>query len=215
MDDIQIVNDPGTRKAVIYIATGEPCSAVTGKYHCFSMGIYKSADMGRSFQPIGNFNSDYHFDFAHGKFTYKIAVSPVNAGIIFVASSDGLYRTMDGGNTWQLVLADDHPAGCSTPGIWSVTFSPSNPDVVYAGGKYLYRSAASGETGSFAKLNEPEVDGLTAKYTSTGFTDVSFTEVNIGMDVVEGPPAITYTGTFCILFCMGPKVVRPKAMRFF
>ena len=64
-------------------------------------------------------------------------VHPQNADIAFAAvlghafgpnPERGVYRTRDGGRTWQQVLRKDADTGAS-----DVAFDPSNPNVVFAG----------------------------------------------------------------------------------
>ncbi len=149
----------------IYIATGS-----SNKHFPFipSCGIYKSTDLGATFAPVGTFNAQSGgFSFSKQKLTTKIAVNPANANNIFVASSDGLYKTTDGGTTWQIVLTETEPVAnfstlwndSETPGIWSVAFSPNNTNVIYASGLNMYKSTSSGNSGTFSTLTNSIFDG--------------------------------------------------------
>lgn len=128
----------------IYISTG---NTNTGGAALYSCGIYKSTDFGQSFQPISTFNDVFHFNISDRKLTTKIAVSPFNTNLIFVATSDGLYRSTNGGVNWQLVCTEsatgDDPG---MPGIWSVECSRNDPNTIYCSGKDVYRSTDGGAT---------------------------------------------------------------------
>ncbi|HEV2595904.1 MAG TPA: hypothetical protein VGU01_11950 [Sphingomicrobium sp.] len=139
---------------IIYVGTGEGNlrgNVVTGN------GVYKSVDAGKTWQFIGLRDSG-----AIG----RMAVSPTDPNVVFVAAighpfgnnpERGIYRTRDGGKTWQRTLYVNDKTG----GI-DVQISPANPNIVYAGmyevlrqpwmftsggaGSGLYRSDDGGTT---------------------------------------------------------------------
>ena len=93
----------------------------------FGDGVYKSNDAGKSWKHIGLNNAD-----AIG----TIVVHPQNADLVYVASMGkifgannerGLYRTKDGGSTWQQILKYDDSTGCA-----DVKMDPVNPLILYA-----------------------------------------------------------------------------------
>ncbi|MYH49550.1 MAG: glycosyl hydrolase, partial [Gammaproteobacteria bacterium] len=90
-------------------------------------GVYKSVDGGRSFTNMG-LETSRHIG--------MIAVHPDDSRTVFVAAQGplwnaggerGLYRTRDGGESWELVLEIDEHTGVN-----EVYFDPRNPDVMYA-----------------------------------------------------------------------------------
>ena len=139
---------------VIYVGTGEACirgNIVGGN------GVYKSIDAGKTWKFIGL--ADTH---AIG----RLIVDPKNPDVAFVAAlghpfadneERGIFRTRDGGKTWEKVLYKDAKSG----GI-DVTFDPSNSNILFAGlwqarrtpwsmdsggpGSGLYRSIDGGTT---------------------------------------------------------------------
>src|SRR5690606_156857 len=90
-------------------------------------GVYKSTDGGKSFTFVGLPNS---------KHVNKIQIHPTNDDIVLVAATGplfgpggdrGVYRTADGGKTWNRVLHVDDETGAN-----ALVFAESNPNVVFA-----------------------------------------------------------------------------------
>src|SRR4051794_9033074 len=111
----------------LWAGTGE-ANPPGGGLTYFGDGIYKSTDGGAHWTNMGLRDSA-----AIG----RIAVDPTNPDIVFAAASGhiarsvperGLYRTQDGGKTWQRVIA---PANATTGAI-DVAIDPSNHNRVFA-----------------------------------------------------------------------------------
>ena len=109
---------------MIWVGTGEN---VSGRHVAWGDGVYKSLDGGKTWNQMGLKKSEH---------IGKILVDPRNSDVVFVAAEGplwssggerGLYKTMDGGKTWQLTLYIDENTG-----VTDIEFNPSNPDVMYA-----------------------------------------------------------------------------------
>ena len=109
---------------VIYVGTGEACPRGNITY---GDGVYKSLDGGKTWQHMG-LEDTRHIG--------AIIVHPRNPDIVFVAAlghvfgpndERGIYRSADGGKSWQRVLFRDRDSG----GI-DVVFDPHNPSVLFA-----------------------------------------------------------------------------------
>ncbi len=109
---------------VVWVGTGEN---VSGRHVAWGDGVYRSRDGGTSWQQMGLLKSEH---------IGKILIDPRNSEVVFAAAEGplwsaggerGLYKSKDGGQTWQLVLEID-----ANTGVTDVEFSPSNPDVLYA-----------------------------------------------------------------------------------
>jgi photosystem II stability/assembly factor-like uncharacterized protein len=110
--------------SVVYVGTGEACLRGNISH---GDGVYKTLDGGKNWKNIGLKDS---------RAIGKVIVNPKNADIVFVAAlghpfgpntERGIFRTLDGGKTWEKVLYKDENTG----GI-DVAFDPRNPNVVYA-----------------------------------------------------------------------------------
>ncbi|MFO7894714.1 MAG: hypothetical protein R6U63_13345 [Longimicrobiales bacterium] len=110
---------------VIYLGTGSVC--IRGNISP-GRGIYRSEDRGRSWRFIGLPESG-----AIG----SIVVDPDDPDRVYVAAlghifgkneERGIYRSTDGGETWEAVLALNDSTGAS-----DLVMDPSNPRVLYAG----------------------------------------------------------------------------------
>ncbi len=112
--------------SVLYAGTGEANgSATSGAF--FGNGLYKSTDDGQNWQWMG---------LAESQHIGRIAIDPLNADRVFVAttgklygkdSQRGLYRTTDGGSSWEQILFVSDSTSCI-----DVLVNPQNSDIVYA-----------------------------------------------------------------------------------
>ncbi|MBD0849497.1 glycosyl hydrolase [Maribacter arenosus] len=109
---------------IIWIGTGENNNQRSVAY---GDGVYKSMDGGKSWENMGLKTSEH---------IGKIIVHPENSDTVYVAAigplwskggERGLYRTLDGGKTWEVVLAIDEHTGVN-----DIVMDPRNPDVLYA-----------------------------------------------------------------------------------
>src|SRR4051812_24967174 len=111
----------------LWAGTGEANPSGGGLTY-FGDGMYKSTDQGAHWQHVGLEDSAS---------IGRIAIDPSNPDKVFAAAAGnvsrsvpqrGLYRTVDGGKSWQQVLAPIN----ATTGAIDVAISPANPQVVYA-----------------------------------------------------------------------------------
>ena len=110
---------------IVYVATGEGLQRPdlsTGN------GIYKSTDAGKTWTHLG---------LRDGQQIPQVIVDPRNPDRLFVAvlghpyganEERGIFRSTDGGQTFEKVLYKDENTGGS-----ELEFDPVNPDIIYAG----------------------------------------------------------------------------------
>lgn len=147
---------------VIYVGGGE--KTVRGNVSSGS-GMWKSEDAGRTWKSVGLKNSRH---------IPRIRVHPNNPDIAYAAvlgdlfkpsNERGLYRTLDGGKTWQHILFVNENAGAI-----DLCLDPTNPRILYASfwnvrrtpyslssggeGSSLWKSTDSGETWTDITRNE-------------------------------------------------------------
>ena len=114
----------------IYLGTGDVDNQDTP-----SVGVMKSTDGGTNWSPTG-----LMFALDSGKFVVKLLQHPTQAGYLLAATTDGLYRTENGGSSWERIT----PGGLTV--WWDVAFRPGTPSVVYAVAQqgYFYVSTDTG-----------------------------------------------------------------------
>lgn len=110
---------------VLYVGSGESTFRDSMGY---GDGVYKTTDAGKTWTHLG-LDETQHIG--------KIAVHPTNPDIVFVAATGhlyapnperGVFRSKDGGKTWENVLFKNNDVGAI-----EVLIDPTNPQVVYAG----------------------------------------------------------------------------------
>ena len=108
---------------IVYVGTGEAC--IRGNIS-HGDGVYRSLDGGKTWKNLGLRDS---------RAIGKVIVNPMNPDIVFVAAlghpygpnaERGIFRTSDGGKTWEKVLYKDENTG----GI-DVAFDPHNPNIIF------------------------------------------------------------------------------------
>ncbi len=119
-----VVIDP-TNKNTVWVGTGEgnPRNDVS-----YGDGIYKSTDAGKTWKNVG---------LQGARYIPRIVVNPRNPNIVVVATfgdyfadnpNGGVWRTGDGGRTWQHTLfVGPRSGGCD------LAQDPQNPNIIFAG----------------------------------------------------------------------------------
>ena len=109
---------------VVYVGSGE---GLARPDLSVGDGVYKSTDAGKTWTHLG---------LRDGQQIPMIVVDPRDANKLFVAvlghpygpsAERGIYRSNDGGRTFEKVLSKDENTGGS-----DLAFDPKNPDIVYA-----------------------------------------------------------------------------------
>ncbi|MBT4399867.1 MAG: T9SS type A sorting domain-containing protein [Bacteroidetes bacterium] len=174
-----------TDKRILYVGTGEP-NGGTGSVTYDGYGVYKSNDEGESFTHIGLKN-------AGG--IGKVEIDPTNSDIVFVAAMGnlfsnnperGIYRTLDGGATWENVLYISD----STGGI-DVVIHPNHPDTIFATMWERTRSAEKRTYGGNSSGMFRSYDGGdTWEELTNGLPSGNISRIGIGL--CESQPDIMY-----------------------
>ncbi len=151
---------------IVWVGTGENNHQRALGY---GDGVYKSLDGGKSFKNMG---------LKESRQIGGIVIDPRNSDIVFVAAEGsawgpgnerGLYKTTDGGKTWEKVLEISENTGVN-----NVIIDPSNPDIMYATSEQRRRT-------SFTKIGGgPE----TSVYKSTDGGE-NWRKINKGLPGVD------------------------------
>ncbi|MFC1640120.1 WD40/YVTN/BNR-like repeat-containing protein [Gemmatimonadota bacterium] len=153
---------------VVYVGMGE--HPIRGVMTSHGDGVYKSTDAGRTWSHMGLDRTRHISD---------VMVHPSNSDLVYVAAQGaaygasedrGVYRSRDGGATWEKVLYVDDTSGPS-----SLSIDRNNPRVLYAAiwdhrrypwqvrsggpGSGIHKTTDGGDT--WAEMNEglPELMG--------------------------------------------------------
>lgn len=117
-----VVIDPNNAN-VVWVGSGENNSQRSVSY---GDGIYKSLDGGKNWKNMGLKKSEH---------IGKIVIDPRNSNVVYVAAQGplwgpggdrGLYKTTNGGETWDPVLKIGENTGVS-----DIAMDPRDPDVLY------------------------------------------------------------------------------------
>jgi photosystem II stability/assembly factor-like uncharacterized protein len=135
---------------VIYVGTGEgdPRNSTS-----FGDGMYKSTDGGNTWAHIGLEDSDR---------IKRVVIDSRDPSIVYACAlghawgpneQRGLFKTTDGGKSWQKILYKNDTTGCS-----DIDVDPNNSNIVYAG-MYTFRryawyfTSGGGETALYKSVD--------------------------------------------------------------
>lgn len=169
---------------LIWVGTGEQNSS---RSSYAGTGVFKSTDGGKTFRNMGLTDS-HHIG--------RVLIHPKDNNIVYVAvighlytenQERGLFKTSDGGKTWEKVLYISPKTG-----IIDVVMQPSNTDILLAAAWQRDRKAwnfveCGPESGMFKSTD----GGKTWKKAMTGFPQNEFAG-RIGLDFSRSKPNVVY-----------------------
>jgi photosystem II stability/assembly factor-like uncharacterized protein len=168
----------------VYVGTGEANNRQTSS---FGDGIYKTADGGRFFTHIGLRDTQT---------IARIVIDPKNPETVYVASPGhlfgpnpdrGIYKTSDGGRTWNKVKFIDDDTGFT-----DIAIDPSNSNILYAASYQRRRSGCcfnGGGNGS-AIWKTTDAGRTWNKLTGNGLPPGTYGR--IALDVSRSNPDVVY-----------------------
>ncbi|PLX10606.1 MAG: glycosyl hydrolase [Marinilabiliales bacterium] len=152
----------------------------------YGNGVYKTNDGGKTWKNMG---------LKESRQIGEILIDPRCSDVVYVAAEGsawgpggdrGLYKTTDGGKTWEKVLEISENTG-----VANICFEPGNPDVIYAGAEQRrrrqYTKIGGGPESAFYKSKD---GGKTWDKLTNGIPGVD----KGGMEIVVSPanPDIIY-----------------------
>ena len=169
---------------IVWAGTGEP---FIRSHISVGWGVYKSSDAGRTWALTGLE--------ATGRIG-RIVIHPTNPDIVFVAAQGhsygpqperGIYRTTDGGRSWQRVLFVDENTG----GI-DVVMHPTNPMILFAATWQLEMRTWGRESGGPGSGIHVSRDGGTTWTRLSGNGLPRYDIGKIGLDISRSNPNRIY-----------------------
>ncbi|MCX6303717.1 MAG: hypothetical protein NT040_02000 [Bacteroidetes bacterium] len=168
-----------TNPNTLYVLTGDGDAYVSNYfvvlfgYIRLSVGMLVSHDAGATWQSTGQMSAS---DFCG----YRLVQNPNNSSMLYAATSDGLYRTLDGGASWTRMM---------TGKFYDIEFKPGSSSVMYASGQgTFFYSLNAGTT-----WNTPTFD---FSLCATGRVEIAVTPNSSGkVYLVSGPKGAS--SSFC------------------
>jgi photosystem II stability/assembly factor-like uncharacterized protein len=169
--------DP-SNTSTVWVGTGENNNQRSVAY---GDGVYKSDDSGKTWK---------HMGFKESEHIGKIVVDPRNSDIVYVAAygplwsaggDRGLYKTTDGGKTWDKIIETDEHTG-----INDIILDPRNSDLIYAAAHqrrrrvFTYISGGPGST-----LMKSRDGGLNWDTVANGFASGDLGRIGLAISPVN------------------------------
>ncbi len=172
---------------IVWVGTGE---ANARNSVTWGDGVYKSLDAGKSWTHMGLKNTEH---------IGRVVIHPANPNIVYVAAlgklwgpskARGIYKTKDGGKTWQNVLILDENTGCI-----DVAIDPDEPDILYAAAYAVRRDGFSGgnpvnQYGPLAGLYKSSNGGVKWTRMTKGLPENEYGRC--GLSIYRKDPKVVY-----------------------
>jgi len=169
---------------IVWVGTGEVLMA---RSSFAGTGVFKSTDAGKTWQNMG-LNDTHHIG--------KVLIDPKNPDIVYVAAighnytfneERGLFKTTDGGKTWNKVLYISEKVG-----VVELVMDPSDNKTLYAAAwerdRKAWNNVVSGEGSGIYKTTDA---GITWKRLMNGFPAGKHVG-RIGLAVSASNPNVVY-----------------------
>ena len=172
--------------SIVWVGSGEPNNRQSSSW---GDGIYKSNDGGKTWKNMGLADT-HHIG--------RVVIHPKNPDVVYVAAlghlwganpERGVYKTADGGKTWNQVLKISGDTGVS-----DIAMDPESPDILYAAA-YQRRRTPFGFNGGGAEagIYKTTDGGASWKKLTKGLPYENGGETGrIGLDVYRKDPNIVY-----------------------
>ena len=165
----------------LYVLTGDGDADLSNGlvnlagYLQLSVGVLVSHDAGTTWEQTGQLGT--------GDYTgFRLAQHPTNSNILIAATSDGLYRTTNGGASWVQERTGKH---------YDVVFKPGSSTTVYASGpgSFVYSTDSGNTWNTGASFSTPLCTG--------GRVELAVTPDAVNKVYLFAGPASVSETTFC------------------
>ncbi len=170
---------------IIWVGTGENNG---GRHLSFGDGVYRSLDGGQTWKNMGLKKSEHISD---------IIVHPNDSNTVWVSSQGplwtkggqrGLFKTTDGGETWNNILEIDEWTG-----VTSLVIDSRNPDKLYAASWQRQRTLpAYVGTGPGTAIHTTDDGGKTWRKLSKGLPETDMGKIGLAISKIN--PDVIYAG---------------------
>ena len=170
--------------SIVWAGTGEPWIR---SHISVGNGVYKSVDAGRTWTKVGLDST--------GRIG-RIVIDPTNPDVVFVAAQGhsygpqeerGVFRTTDGGKSWQRVLFVDRNTGAI-----DIVMHPTNPQILFAATWQLELHTWGRESGGPGSGIYQSTDGGTTWTRLTGHGLPAHEIGKIGLAIARSNPNRIY-----------------------
>lgn len=170
---------------IIWVGTGENNG---GRHLSFGDGVYRSLDAGKTWENMGLKESEHISD---------IIIHPTDSNTVWVSSQGplwskggqrGLFKTTNGGQTWENVLKIDEWTG-----VTSLVIDSRNPDKLYAATWQRQRTLpAFVGTGKGSAIHTTDDGGKTWRKLSEGLPTTDIGKIGLAISAIN--PDVVYAG---------------------
>jgi photosystem II stability/assembly factor-like uncharacterized protein len=170
---------------IIWVGTGENNG---GRHLSFGDGVYRSLDGGETWKNMGLKQSEHISD---------IIVHPTDSNTVWVSSQGplwskggqrGLFKTTDGGSTWENVLKTNQWTG-----VTSLVIDSRNPDKLYAATWQRQRTLpAYVGTGPGSAIHTTDDGGKTWQKLTEGLPKTNMGKIGLAISQIN--PDVVYAG---------------------
>jgi photosystem II stability/assembly factor-like uncharacterized protein len=150
---------------IIYAATGDAFGARSTGYDTYSAGVIKSTDAGNTWS-----KTDLRYDISQVQLIGRVLVHPDDENVVFAATSQGIYKSEDGGDSWIRK---------PTPNYYFIDmeFKADDPSIIIAstytfnqGRGFIFRSIDNGESWEqVAQINGAKRIAITISHADPNF----------------------------------------------
>ncbi|MFA5404347.1 MAG: T9SS type A sorting domain-containing protein [Ignavibacteria bacterium] len=183
---------------VMYIGTGENYGYQYSNYGLdirvtrgmYGIGILKTTNAGATWSK----SLDWSYNNQRG--VWDVVINPKNPNVVYAATSEGIYKTINAGNNWSLLLGYKM--------VMDLMINPVDTNILYASIGNLSSNSPlpSSEIGIFKSTNSglnwtKLAGGLPSNWTGKATLDMYKGNPNyIYANIANDPPANTYVGYY-------------------